>query len=87
MVGRQSDQLQQLGERLDVTVHVGAEGESPAQICAAAAERARREGFDAIVYDTAGRLAIDEELMQELSSYKQALQQLQQLLLASVNII
>jgi len=59
-------QLQQLGERLGAVVHSGAEGEDPAEICAAAAERARVEGFDAIVYDTAGRLAIDEALMEEL---------------------
>jgi len=59
-------QLQQLGERLDVTVHTGAAGESPAEICAAACERARAEGYDAIVYDTAGRLAIDDALMDEL---------------------
>jgi signal recognition particle subunit SRP54 len=59
-------QLQQLGERLDVTVHAGAEGESPAAICAAACERARAEGYDAIIYDTAGRLAIDDALMEEL---------------------
>jgi signal recognition particle subunit SRP54 len=59
-------QLQQLGERIEVPVHTGAEGEKPASICATAAARARREGFDAIVYDTAGRLAIDETLMTEL---------------------
>ena len=59
-------QLQQLGEQIDAPVHAGAEGEKPAAICAAAAERAAREGFDAIIYDTAGRLAIDEELMAEL---------------------
>jgi signal recognition particle subunit SRP54 len=59
-------QLQQLGERLGVTVHAGAEGDSPAAICAAAAERARVEGYDAIIYDTAGRLAIDDALMDEL---------------------
>jgi signal recognition particle subunit SRP54 len=59
-------QLQQLGAKIEVPVHAGAEGESPAAICAAAEERARREGFDAIVYDTAGRLAIDDELMREL---------------------
>ena len=60
-------QLQQLGARIEVPVHTGAPGERPAEICAAAARRARNEGFDAIVYDTAGRLAIDEELMQELA--------------------
>jgi signal recognition particle subunit SRP54 len=59
-------QLQQLGERLGVAVHSGAEGEKPPEICAAAAQRARAQGFDAIVYDTAGRLAIDEALMEEL---------------------
>jgi signal recognition particle subunit SRP54 len=65
-------QLQQLGERRGVPVHAGAEGESPPQICAAAAERARREGFDAIIYDTAGRLAIDDELMAELQEITEA---------------
>jgi signal recognition particle subunit SRP54 len=58
-------QLQQLGERIDVAVHAGGEGEAPAGICAGAARRAADEGFDAIVYDTAGRLAIDDELMAE----------------------
>ena len=59
-------QLQQLGARIEVPVHAGTEGEPPAAICAAADERARREGFDAVIYDTAGRLAIDDELMREL---------------------
>jgi len=59
-------QLEQLGASIEVPVHAGVEGESPAAICAAAEERARREGFDALVYDTAGRLAIDDELMREL---------------------
>jgi signal recognition particle subunit SRP54 len=59
-------QLQQLGERLGVAVHAGSGGEGPAEICAEAAKRAKREGFGAVVYDTAGRLAIDDDLMQEL---------------------
>jgi len=59
-------QLQQLGLQLGAAVHHGADGEAPASICAAAAQRARSEGFDAIVYDTAGRLAIDDALMREL---------------------
>jgi signal recognition particle subunit SRP54 len=67
-------QLQQLGERLGVAVHVGAEGEKPASICAAAARRARDEGFDAIVYDTAGRLAIDDALMHELEEIAAAVE-------------
>jgi len=60
------DQLETLGASIDVAVHRGADGQSPPEICRAAAERAKREGFDAIVYDTAGRLAIDDELMNEL---------------------
>jgi signal recognition particle subunit SRP54 len=59
-------QLQQLGERIEVPVHVGAPGAAPAAICAEAARRARAEGYDAVIYDTAGRLAIDDALMSEL---------------------
>jgi signal recognition particle subunit SRP54 len=65
-------QLQQLGERIGAAVHVGAPGERAPAICAKAADRARREGFDAVVYDTAGRLAVDEELMTELLEVKDA---------------
>jgi signal recognition particle subunit SRP54 len=61
-------QLQQLGGRIDVEVHAGADGEQPASICSSAKQRAKREGFDAIIYDTAGRLAIDSELMAELAA-------------------
>jgi signal recognition particle subunit SRP54 len=60
-------QLQQLGLRLGVTVHSGAPGARAPEICADAAARAVREGYDAIIYDTAGRLAIDAELMAELA--------------------
>jgi signal recognition particle subunit SRP54 len=59
-------QLQTLGAQLGIPVHAGADGDLPAAICAAGAERARASGLDAIVYDTAGRLAIDDELMREL---------------------
>jgi signal recognition particle subunit SRP54 len=65
-------QLEQLGARIGVRVHVGAPGEAPPAICAAARQTAAREGFDAIVYDTAGRLAIDEELMAELEEIARA---------------
>jgi len=68
------DQLETLGASIDVEVHRGAEGERPPEICRAAAERARREGFDAILYDTAGRLAIDDELMAELEEIASSVQ-------------
>ncbi|MBW2425820.1 MAG: signal recognition particle protein [Deltaproteobacteria bacterium] len=60
------DQLKTLGAQIDVPVHAGAEGERPPEICAAALARAKQEGATAIIYDTAGRLAVDEELMVEL---------------------
>ena len=65
-------QLQQLGAQIGVAVHAGDAGEGAPSICARAAERLRREGFDAAVYDTAGRLAIDDELMAELAACRDA---------------
>jgi signal recognition particle subunit SRP54 len=47
-------------------VHRGHEGQSPPEICRAAADRARDERLNGIIYDTAGRLAVDDELMSEL---------------------
>ncbi|HKA16292.1 MAG TPA: signal recognition particle protein [Myxococcota bacterium] len=67
-------QLQTLGAQLGVPVHAGVEGDAPAAICAAAAQRAKASGLDAIVYDTAGRLAIDDELMRELEEITAATQ-------------
>lgn len=60
------DQLKTLGASIEVPVHHGDEGELPPSICAAAFARAKQEGFTAIIYDTAGRLAVDEILMAEL---------------------
>jgi signal recognition particle subunit SRP54 len=60
------DQLKTLGASIGVPVHVGAPMENPPAICAAAFARAKSEGFDAIIYDTAGRLAVDDDLMVEL---------------------
>jgi signal recognition particle subunit SRP54 len=65
-------QLQQLGAQIEVDVHVGSDGERPAAICSGAKQRAAAEGHDAIIYDTAGRLAIDTELMAELGEITEA---------------
>jgi len=67
-------QLQRLGESIGIPVHAGGEGDSAASICAAGRERARREGCDTIIYDTAGRLAIDDQLMEELQEIERATQ-------------
>ena len=60
------DQLITLGNKIQVPVHRGSDGQLPPEICREGRERARRDGRNAIIYDTAGRLAVDEELMQEL---------------------
>ena len=65
-------QLQQLASGIDVDVFVGDDAEPPASICARAKRRATAEGYDAIIYDTAGRLAIDAVLMEELAEIKSA---------------
>src|SRR5512147_887373 len=63
------EQLKVLGQQLKVPVF-NLPGESPVAICAAARAEAKKLGRDVIIYDTAGRLAIDEPLMQELAEIK-----------------
>ncbi|HXV36607.1 MAG TPA: signal recognition particle protein [Myxococcota bacterium] len=65
-------QLQQLGSRIGVEVFTGDAGERPASICERAKRHAAESGLDAVVYDTAGRLAVDESLMEELAEIRQA---------------
>lgn len=63
------DQLQVLGRTLDVPVYTVA-GASPPDLCEAALREARFEGNDVVIFDTAGRLSIDEALMHELTLIK-----------------
>ncbi len=62
-------QLMVLGRKLSVPVfHM--DGMSPPQLCKAAFDQAAAVGRDVVIFDTAGRLAIDEQLMSELESIK-----------------
>jgi signal recognition particle subunit SRP54 len=63
------EQLQILGKSVNVPVF-SIPGESPVTICERAEAEAKKLGCDVIIYDTAGRLAIDEKLMQELADIK-----------------
>ena len=63
------EQLKVLGNSIKMPVFNIA-GKSPVDICAAAEAEAKKLGKDVIIYDTAGRLAIDEKLMQELEQIK-----------------
>lgn len=65
------EQLQVLGDQIGVPVFNIA-GESPVTICAAAEAEAKKQKRDVIIYDTAGRLSIDETLMTELDDIKSA---------------
>jgi signal recognition particle subunit SRP54 len=63
------DQLKTLGAQLGVPV-VGEEGQAPLAICTQAREEAARRGLSPLILDTAGRLHIDEEMLDELRVIK-----------------
>ena len=66
------EQLKTLGAQVDVPVF-SIEGESdPVKIATAAIAQAKRDGISVVIVDTAGRLAVDQELMDEISAMKQA---------------
>ena len=65
------EQLRILGERIDVPVFF-AENLAPPELCDAAVKQAFSYKADTLLFDTAGRLAIDEEMMQELERVKSA---------------
>ncbi len=65
-------QLQIIGEQLDIPVFSQPEGTSPIEIAKKAVEHGHSHANDIIIIDTAGRLHINEELMQELKSIKAA---------------
>lgn len=64
-------QLQVVGERAGLTVFVG-RSQDPAEVAREAVEHARAQGHDFVVVDTAGRVHVDEELMEELRRVRQA---------------
>lgn len=64
-------QLQVLGAQLDIPVYAAAEGTAPPEIASQAVAQANARGNDVVIVDTAGRLHIDEVLMQELKDVKE----------------
>ncbi|MGD8264531.1 MAG: signal recognition particle protein [Desulfobacterales bacterium] len=66
------DQLKKLGDQLDVAVFSSSVDMDPVQICQDARTAAQQQGCDTLLLDTAGRLHIDDALMQELSRIKDA---------------
>lgn len=64
------DQLKALGLQIDVPVHATKPGDNPVSIYPEALKKARLEGRDVLILDTAGRLHIDENLMDQLEDLK-----------------
>ena len=67
------DQLEVVGQSVDTPVFTMRESKDPVQIALAAKEEAMKKGYNVLIVDTAGRLAIDEALMQELANIKAAI--------------
>ena len=67
------DQLRQLGRQLDVAFFEAGDERDPLKIARAAQDYARRQFFDVLIVDTAGRLAIDEAMMNEIKALHAAI--------------
>jgi len=65
-------QLAVLGEQVSVATLPIVEGQAPVAIAKRARDVARKEGYDVLLLDTAGRLSIDEELMAEVAAVRDA---------------
>ncbi|MDL1956190.1 MAG: signal recognition particle protein [Candidatus Desulfofervidus auxilii] len=64
------EQLNKLGEQISIDVHPIEDSKTPLDICLDAVIKARKKGYDTILIDTAGRLHIDEKMMDELKQLK-----------------
>ncbi len=67
------EQLKVLGEQIGVPVYAELGNNDPVKIARNAVEHARQTGRDVVIVDTAGRLAVDEEMMNEIERVKAAL--------------
>ena len=76
------EQLAQLGVRAGVATLPVVSGEPPVAIAKRAVRTARLEGYDVVILDTGGRLAIDEELMREVAEISKAVDPAETLLVA-----
>jgi signal recognition particle subunit SRP54 len=67
------DQLKVLGEQIGVEVYAEPENKDAVKIAKAAIEHAKKNNFRVVIVDTAGRLAVDEAMMNEIALLKEAL--------------
>ena len=67
------EQLRVLGEQIKANVYLGLDETNPVKKAQAAIAEAKRMGYDVVIVDTAGRLAVDEQMMQEIAAIKEAI--------------
>ena len=67
------EQLRVLGEQINAKVYLGENEPNPVKKAQAAIDEAQRFGYDVVIVDTAGRLAVDEQMMNEIAAIKQAI--------------
>jgi len=67
------NQLQVLGEQIQTEVYTEEGNKNPVQIAKNAIKHAREKGSNVVIVDTAGRLAVDEEMMNEITAIKEAI--------------
>lgn len=67
------DQISVLGEQVKVSVYKEEENKNPVDIALKSIAYAKSHSYDVVIVDTAGRLAIDEEMMQEIAALKSSL--------------
>ena len=68
------EQLKVLGQQIEVPVYSEPESKDPVQIALNAIQEAKAKGNDLVIVDTAGRLAVDEQMMNEIEAIKNAIQ-------------
>ncbi|UBM63112.1 signal recognition particle protein [Candidatus Sulfidibacterium hydrothermale] len=66
------EQLKVLGEQIDVEVYTEEDNKDPVKIAKNAIKHARESGRNVVIIDTAGRLAVDEQMMKEIAAIKEA---------------
>ena len=67
------DQLKVLGEQIQVPVYTEDRNKNPVEIAQNAIKYAKANNLDLVIVDTAGRLAVDEQMMQEIAAIKDAI--------------
>lgn len=67
------EQLKVIGEQIDVPVYSEPDNKNAVQIAENGVKEAKAKGYDLVIVDTAGRLAVDEQMMQEIKAVKDAI--------------